>query len=103
MAGVRSHVAGSALVAFGFAVAMMGTTLPTPLYPLYNQAFGLAPVLTPVIFATYAFGVVATLLFFGYLSDEVGRRPVMLAALGLSAASALSFLFARGLTALLVG
>jgi MFS family permease len=82
---------------------MMGTTLPTPLYPLYDRAFGLAPVLTPVIFATYAFGVVATLLFFGYLSDEVGRRPVMLAALGLSAASALSFLFARGLTALLVG
>jgi MFS family permease len=87
----------------GFAIAMMGTTLPTPLYPLYNRAFGLAPVLTPVIFATYAFGVVATLLFFGYLSDEVGRRPVMLAALGLSAVSALTFLLARGLTALLVG
>jgi len=100
---VKGHRAGSFLVAFGFAVAMMGTTLPTPLYPLYNHAFGLAPVLTPVIFATYAFGVVATLLFFGYLSDEVGRRPVMLAALGLSAVSALTFLFARGLATLLVG
>ena len=99
----KGHLAGSVLVAFGFAIAMMGTTLPTPLYPLYNHAFGLAPVLTPVIFATYAFGVVATLLFFGYLSDEVGRRPVMLAALGLSAFSALTFLFAHGLTALLVG
>jgi MFS family permease len=100
---VKGHLAGSSLVAFGFAVAMLGTTLPTPLYPLYNHAFGLAPVLTPIIFATYAFGVVATLLFFGYLSDEVGRRPVMLAALGLSAISALTFLFAHGLTALLVG
>jgi MFS family permease len=103
MRHVKSHAAGSVLVAFGFVIAMMGTTLPTPLYPLYNQAFGLAPVLTPVIFATYAFGVVATLLFFGYLSDEVGRRPVMLAALGLSALSAVTFLFAHGLTALLVG
>ena len=68
----RSHLTGSVLVAFAFAVAMMGTTLPTPLYPLYDRAFGLAPVLTPVIFATYALGVVATLLFFGYLSDEIG-------------------------------
>jgi MFS family permease len=100
---VKGLLAGSILVAFGFVVAMMGTTLPTPLYPLYNHAFGLAPVLTPVIFATYAFGVVATLLFFGYLSDEVGRRPMLLAALGLSAASALTFLLARGLPALLVG
>jgi len=103
MRHVKSHLAGSVLVAFGFAIAMMGTTLPTPLYPLYSSAFGLAPVLTPVIFASYAFGVVVTLLFFGYLSDEIGRRPVMLAALGLSAVSALTFLFARGLTALLVG
>ena len=103
MLRARSHLAGSALVAFAFAVAMMGTTLPTPLYPLYNRAFDLAPVLTPVIFATYALGVVATLLFFGYLSDEIGRRPVMLAALGLSAASAVTFIFARDLAALLVG
>jgi MFS family permease len=103
MRHVKSHLAGSVLVAFGFAIAMMGTTLPTPLYPLYTSAFGLAPVLTPVIFASYAFGVVVTLLFFGYLSDEIGRRPVMLAALGLSAVSALTFLFAHGLTALLVG
>ncbi len=69
MQRVKGHLGGSVLVAFGFAVAMMGTTLPTPLYPLYDRAFGLAPVLTPVIFGTYAFGVVATLLLFGYLSD----------------------------------
>jgi len=103
MRHVTSHAAGSAFVAFGFAVAMMGTTLPTPLYPLYNHAFDLAPVLTPVIFATYALGVVATLLFFGYLSDEIGRRPMMAAALMLSAASAVTFLLAGGLTALLIG
>jgi hypothetical protein len=60
MRHVRSYLGGSAFVAFGFAVAMMGTTLPTPLYPPYNRAFNLAPVLTPVIFATYALGVVAS-------------------------------------------
>ena len=103
MLRARGHLAGSAFVAYAFAVTMMGTTLPTPLYPLYNRAFDLAPVLTPVIFATYALGVVATLLFLGYLSDEIGRRPMMLAAVCLSAASAVTFLLAKGLTALLVG
>ena len=47
--------------------------------------------------------MVATLLFFGYLSDEVGRRPMMLVSLCLSGASAVTFLFAQGLTVLLVG
>jgi MFS family permease len=103
MPRARSHLAGSVFVAFAFAVTMMGTTLPTPLYPLYNRAFGLAPALTPVIFATYALGVVATLLFLGYLSDEIGRRPMMLAAVCLSTASAVTFLLAKGLTALLIG
>ena len=36
MVRTKRYLAGSAFVAFGFAVAMMGTTLPTPLYPLYN-------------------------------------------------------------------
>jgi MFS family permease len=34
-----------------------------------------------LIFATYAFGVLAALLLAGRLSDQVGRRPVLLAAL----------------------
>jgi MFS family permease len=77
---------------------MLGTALPTPLDPLYDRASDLAPVLTSVIFATYSLGVVATLLFFGYLSDEIERRPEMAAALRLSTASAAMFLFANGLT-----
>jgi hypothetical protein len=65
MRHVNNHVAGSALVAFGFAVAMMGTTLPTPLYPLYNRAFDLAPVLTPGVgFVALAVGMVTAGLLF---------------------------------------
>src|SRR3954451_12527532 len=32
-------LAGSLLAAYAFAVAMAGTTLPTPLYPLYREEF----------------------------------------------------------------
>lgn len=94
---------GFVLASYAFVVTMMGTTLPTPLYPIYQQEFGFSSLLVTVIFATYAIGVVAALLLFGQLSDEIGRRRVLLAGLLLSAASALAFLFAGGLPLLFVG
>ena len=56
-----------------------------------------------MIFAVYAAGVIAALLLFGRLSDEIGRRPVLLLGLGFSALSAVVFLVASGLGLLLVG
>jgi MFS family permease len=91
------------LVAYAFAVVMVGTTLPTPLYPRYEQRFGFSSLTVTVIFAVYAFGVIAALLFLGGLSDQIGRRPALLAGLALSAASAVAFLLAGGLGALLAG
>jgi predicted MFS family arabinose efflux permease len=91
------------LVAFAFAVTMLGTTLPTPLYPIYEQRIGFSSFMVTVVFAAYAVGVIAALLLFGRLSDDAGRRPVLLAGLGLSAASAVLFLLADGLSLLLAG
>lgn len=84
-------------VAFAFAVNMAGTTLPTPLYPLYQQALGLDPLTVTIVFAIYAIGVIVGLMMFGRLSDAIGRKGVLRAALVLSLASALAFAFARGL------
>lgn len=80
--------------AYIFAVVMMGTTLPTPLYPTMSAAFGFGSAATTVLFAVYAVGVVAGLVIFGGLSDTLGRRPVLALALGLSVLSALLFLVA---------
>jgi MFS family permease len=94
----------SAIVAFyAFLVAMLGTTLPTPLYVLYRHRFGFSELTITIIFATYAAGVIAGLMLFGRLSDDRGRRPILLLGLGLSALSAVAFLLANGLPMLLVG
>ena len=94
---------GMSMAAYAFAATMLGTTLPTPLYTLYQRRFGFSELMITVIFATYAAGVIAGLLLFGRLSDEIGRRPVLLGGLLLSAASAGAFLLADGLALLLVG
>ena len=80
--------AGFAAAAFALAVAMLGTTLPTPLYGLYQQRFGFSELMVTVIFAAYAAGVIASLVLFGRLSDEIGRRRMLLPGLVLSALSA---------------
>ncbi|MFI9721821.1 MFS transporter [Streptomyces sp. NPDC052396] len=91
------------MAAYAFAVVMCGTTLPTPLYGLYQRQLGFSALMVTVIFAVYAFGVIAVLLLLGQLSDTVGRRPVLFAGLVASALSALCFLFARGLPELFAG
>lgn len=93
-AGARGWTA-VVLLAAAFAVAMLGTTLPTPLYPDYQRLFGFGELMTTVVFATYAVGVAAALLAFGRWSDQLGRRPMLLAGLALSAVSALVFTFMR--------
>jgi MFS family permease len=91
------------LAAYAFAVTMLGTTLPTPLYSLYRAKFGFSVLMITVIFATYAVGVIAALLLGGRLSDELGRRPVLLLGIAVSALSAVTFLLADGLAPLLIG
>ncbi|MCF1647289.1 MFS transporter [Streptomyces indiaensis] len=97
--GWRACVLGGAV----FAVCMAGTTLPTPLYPLYQDKFGFSELTVTVVYALYAFAVIAVLLLVGNASDAVGRRPVLLCGLACAAASAVCFLSAGGLGWLYAG
>jgi MFS family permease len=103
MRAVVSWNAGFALVAYAFLVTMIGTTLPTPLYPLFEERYSFGELTVTVIFAVYAFGVIAGLLLFGNLSDEIGRKPVLLLGLAFSAASAFLFVFAGSLAPIYAG
>lgn len=91
------------LIGAAFAITMLGTTLPTPLYPLYEKAFGFGELVTTVVFAAYAVGVTVALVLLGHWSDQLGRKPMLLAGLVLSGLSAVVFLLAGSLGWLFVG
>jgi MFS family permease len=97
--GWRQCLLGGAV----FVVCMVGTTLPTPLYALYQDKFGFSELTVTVVYAVYAFGVIGVLLLAGNVSDAVGRRPVLLWGLGFAAASAVCYLCANGLGWLYAG
>ncbi|MFD7445956.1 MFS transporter [Streptomyces sp. NPDC059909] len=86
-----------------FAIGMAGTTLPTPLYGLYQEKIGFSELMVTVVFAVYAVAVITALLVAGNYSDAVGRRPVLLAAMAFSAGSACCFLLESGLPLLFAG
>src|ERR1700710_2158000 len=69
---------GFALLSYAFTVVMLGETLPSPMYTLYSEHLHFSVLTTTIIFATYAGGVLVTLVAFGSWSDALGRRPVLL-------------------------
>src|SRR5215211_5478920 len=75
-------------------LGLFASITPTPLYGTYSGLWRFSPLTLTLIYATYAFGVLATLLLAGGVSDQVGRRPVLLASLGGLMASTVLFLLA---------
>ncbi|GAA4854315.1 MFS transporter [Saccharopolyspora rosea] len=59
---------------------LVGSTTPSPMYALYQQRWHFSAIVLTEVFAVYAVAILAALLLFGSLSDHVGRRPVLLAA-----------------------
>jgi len=77
-------------------VAFLGAAAaPSPLYVLYQDEWHFSSSLLSVAFAVYAFGLLVTLLVVGKLSDYVGRRPVLIAAL-IAQIVAMTLLFTAG-------
>ena len=86
-------------VAYALAAGVIGLGLfasvtPSPLYHLYATEWHFGPLTVTLIYATYAFGVLTALLLAGRVSDDVGRRPVLLLALATLALSSVVFILA---------
>jgi len=63
------------VVASVIVLFMAAAGAPTPLYVVYQQAWGFTPTTLTVVFAVYVIGLLGSLLVVGGLSDHVGRRP----------------------------
>jgi MFS family permease len=85
-----------------FVLFAAAASAPTPLYVVYQKEWGFTATTLTVIFAVYVLGLIASLLVVGALSDHVGRRPVLAAAVALEGLAFVLFLVAGGVTGLLV-
>jgi MFS family permease len=94
-------------LAYGLVAAVIGLALfasgtPSPLYATYRELWGFSSVVLTLVYATYAFGVLASLILAGRVSDQWGRRPVLLVALGTLLAASVLFMFASSVEWLFV-
>jgi MFS family permease len=91
-----------AAVAAVIGLALFASATPSALYGVYEARWHFStPVLT-LVYGIYAIGVLASLLLVGGLSDQVGRRPVLLGSLAFLLAAMGLFLLARSVEWLFV-
>ncbi|MGX6447572.1 MFS transporter, partial [Patulibacter sp. S7RM1-6] len=82
------------LVAAVLGMALAASATPSPLYSVYRAEWGFSSFVLTAIFAVYAIAVLVALLLTGRLSDDVGRRPVLVGALTAMIAATALFLVA---------
>ncbi|MEA2194139.1 MAG: hypothetical protein QOG42_573, partial [Solirubrobacteraceae bacterium] len=70
------------------------SAVPSPLYSVYQERWGFSASTLTEVFAVYAVALLASLLVVGALSDHVGRRPVLAAAILGEALSLVLFMLA---------
>ena len=83
------------LVAGVFCLMFAAAGAPTPLYGVYQAQLRFSATTLTAVFAVYALVLLLTLLVFGSVSDYLGRRRVILAALVVSAGACAVFLAAH--------
>ncbi|GAA2246010.1 MFS transporter [Streptomyces ruber] len=78
----KTRAATFALDASVLVALLAASSAPTPLYPLYQDQWGLSALAVTVVFSAYSLALLSALLTTGALSDRLGRRPVLAGALG---------------------
>jgi MFS family permease len=89
-----SRNAAYLLAAATIGLALFASGTPSPLYGTYSELWGFDSIVLTLVYATYAFGVLLTLLLAGRLSDQVGRRPVLIVSMATLAVATIPFMLA---------
>jgi MFS family permease len=100
-AGRLSRPAAFGAITAIFVLFAAASSAPSPLYVVYQQEWGFSATTLTVVFAVYVLALIGSLLIVGALSDHVGRRPVLAAAIALEAAALVLFITAGDVTVLL--
>lgn len=100
--GKRRVLRGAAFpgVAAVFVVFLAASSVPSPLYPVYQQQWHFSAWVLTLVFALYVVGLLGSLLVIGALSDHLGRRPVLAAAIGLEMVALVLFFTAGNVVVL---
>src|SRR5436305_8710102 len=97
-----SRAASFWLLATVFAFFLFAAGAPSPLYVVYEAMWHFSSITLTAIFAVYALALLAALLTTGRLSDQLGRRPVLMFALVVQIAGMVAFIAAQGVGVLYV-
>lgn len=81
---------------------MAAAATPSPLYVVYQAEWHFSAIVLTVVFGVYALALLAALMVTGALSDHIGRRPVLIAALAVETVAMLIFIRAQDVSWLLV-
>ncbi len=92
MSSVTSHRSSLAFLAITLLTFLAASSAPTPLYHLYQEGLHFSAATLTLIFGVYAISLLAALLTVGSLSDYLGRKPVIFAALALDMLAMLLFI-----------
>jgi MFS family permease len=100
--GRLSHPASFVAISAIFVLFAAASSAPSPLYVVYQREWGFSATTLTVVFAVYVLALIGSLVVVGALSDHVGRRPVLGAAIALEAVALVLFIVAGDVTVLLV-
>jgi len=96
MSSLTAHRSSLVFLAITLLTFLAASSAPTPLYHLYQEGLHFSSGMLTLIFGVYALSLLAALLTVGSLSDHLGRKPVIFAALVLNMLAMLLFINESG-------
>jgi len=88
---------GFAGISAAMVAVLVAAGAPTPLWPIYEKQWGFPEWELTLAFGVYALALLVAILVIGSLSDHIGRRPLMIAALAVELVAMVMFLSASSI------
>jgi MFS family permease/acetolactate synthase regulatory subunit len=90
------------LVAYSLCITLLGTNIPSPLLALYRVQWHLSPSMVTLLFAIYAVVVIPTIIISGQLSDQLGRKKLLIPGVFFIIIGSVLFVLSTNFTMLLI-